>query len=305
LMLRSMNVPTRLVIGFRPSEYNDLGGYFQVSQNHAHVWVEAYFTANEIREAEESVRASVMLPPWVTRGVWLRLDPTPPVNGSNAGGTLRVSSTQTLDAMQDLWNEMVINMDKSKQGGLFSLFGESSEGSYANFYLQIQSLLTRMQDSRFVGGFLSPDRWFSWRVAVGVFLFGLLLFGAWKILPTLMPTWMQRRLRGSGLQRHRVRSRIEFYEKVSKQLRRLGFQRAVSQTPQEYLGWVDSTIRRAGLQLDMPVIAEAFYAKRFGEKQELSPEQLSVIEAVVQRLDEVLGSSELRSGIKSQITQAV
>jgi hypothetical protein len=55
----------------------------------------------------------------------------------------------------------------------------------------------------------------------------------------------------------------------------------------------------------MPVIAEAFYAKRFGEKQELSPEQLSVIEAVVQRLDEVLGSSELRSGIKSQITQAV
>ncbi|MFM8485564.1 MAG: hypothetical protein ACKOCH_04440, partial [Bacteroidota bacterium] len=84
------------------------------------------------------------------------MDPTPPVNGSNAGGTLRVSSTQTLDAMQDLWNEMVINMDKSKQGGLFSLFGESSEGSYANFYLQLQSLLTRMQDSRFVGGFLSP-----------------------------------------------------------------------------------------------------------------------------------------------------
>lgn len=305
LMLRSMNVPTRLVIGFRPSEYNDLGGYFQVSQNHAHVWVEAYFTANEIREAEDSVRASVLLPPWVTRGIWLRLDPTPPVNGSNAGGTLKVSSTQTLDAMQDLWNEMVINMDKSKQGGLFSLFGESSEGSYANFYLQLQSLLTRMQDSRFVGGFLSPDRWFSWRVAVGVFLSGLLLFGAWKILPSLMPTWMQRKLRATGLQRQRVRSRIEFYEKVSKQLRRLGFQRAVSQTPQEYLGWVDSTIKRVGLQLDMPVISEAFYAKRFGEKQELSPEQQTVIESVVQRLDEVLGNSELRSGIKAQIKQAM
>lgn len=299
-----MNVPTRLVIGFRPSEYNDLGGYFQVSQNHAHVWVEAYFTANEIREAEESVRASVLLPPWVTRGIWLRLDPTPPVNGSNAGGTLKVSSTQTLDAMQDLWNEMVINMDKSKQGGLFSLFGESSEGSYANFYLQLQSLLTRMQDSRFVGGFLSPDRWFSWRVAVGIFAIGLFLLGLWKVLPTLMPTWMQRRLRGAGLQRQRVRSRVEFYEKVSKQLRRLGFQRAVSQTPQEYLGWVDSTIQRVGLQLDMPVISEAFYAKRFGEKQDLSPEQLTVIESVVQRLDEVLGNSELRSGIKAQIKQA-
>jgi hypothetical protein len=299
LMLRSMGIPTRLAIGFRPSEYNDLGGYFQVSQNHAHVWVEAYFTANEIREAEDTVRSSLMLPVWVTRGVWLRLDPTPPVNGSNAGGSLRVSSTQTLDAMQDLWNEMVINMDKSKQGGLFSLFGETSEGSYASFYLQLQSLLTRMQDSRFVGGLLSPDRWFSWRVAVGVFFVGLLAVVLFKALPALFPNLIPKRLRRSGANLQRVRSRVEFYERVSKQLKRLGFQRSAYQTPREFLGVVDHSLQRAGLKLDMGVISEAFYAKRFGEVQELSSEQLTVIQTVLERLDEAIGNSELRAGIKA------
>lgn len=299
LMLRSMGVPTRLVIGFRPSEYNDLGGYFQVSQNHAHVWVEAYFTANEIREAEDTVRSSLLLPVWVTRGVWLRLDPTPPVNGSNAGGTLRVSSTQTLDAMQDLWNEMVINMDKSKQGGLFSLFGETSEGSYANFYLQLQSILTRMQDSRFVGGFLSPDRWFSWRVAVGIFCVGLIAVILFKALPALFPNLIPKRLRRSGENLQRVRSRVEFYERVSKQLKRLGFQRSAYETPREFLGVVDHSLQRVGLNLDMGVISEAFYAKRFGEVQELNPEQLTVIQTVLERLDEAIGNPELRAGIKA------
>jgi hypothetical protein len=201
--------------------------------------------------------------------------------------------------MQDLWNEMVINMDKSKQGGLFSLFGETSEGSYASFYLQLQSLLTRMQDSRFVGGLLSPDRWFSWRVAVGVFFVGLLAVVLFKALPALFPNLIPKRLRRSGANLQRVRSRVEFYERVSKQLKRLGFQRSAYQTPREFLGVVDHSLQRAGLKLDMGVISEAFYAKRFGEVQELSSEQLTVIQTVLERLDEAIGNSELRAGIKA------
>ena len=49
----------------------------------------------------------------------------------------------------------------------------------------------------------------------------------------------------------------------------------------------------------MGVISEAFYAKRFGEVQELNPEQLTVIQTVLERLDEAIGNPELRAGIKA------
>jgi len=42
LILRYFKIPTRLVSGFLGGEYNSYGGYYQINQNDAHVWVE-YF----------------------------------------------------------------------------------------------------------------------------------------------------------------------------------------------------------------------------------------------------------------------
>ncbi len=50
MMLRSMKIPTRVVVGFRPSDYNGVGDYFLVKQLHAHSWVEAYFTREQFSE---------------------------------------------------------------------------------------------------------------------------------------------------------------------------------------------------------------------------------------------------------------
>lgn len=49
LMLRSQNIPARLVIGYKGGEYNSVGNYHQVRQLHAHAWVECYFTAEQLR----------------------------------------------------------------------------------------------------------------------------------------------------------------------------------------------------------------------------------------------------------------
>lgn len=43
LMLRSINIPSRLVNGFQRGEYNELGSYFIVRQRDAHSWAEVYF----------------------------------------------------------------------------------------------------------------------------------------------------------------------------------------------------------------------------------------------------------------------
>jgi hypothetical protein len=281
-----------LVIGFRPNEYNDVGGYFPVLQQHAHTWVEAYFTLDEIAKSEEVVRNNVIIPPWATKGVWIRLDPTPSGEGSNAGGTFRISKTQTLDAMQDLWTEMVMNMDKSKQGSIFSLFGESSGSSYSNVWLQIQSVLYRMQSSRFIGGLLSPDRWFSWRVALAIFGIGGLLVALFRLVPQLFPNLLPTTRRRKNTSRRDV-SRVEFYERVSKLLRKLGLRREDSQTQREFLNVAATELLSYGVTLDAGDLSDAFYEQRFGEAMPLDARQKDRIQVAISQLE-----SALRTGVR-------
>lgn len=284
LLLRSMGIPTRLVIGFRPSEYNEYGGYFPVLQNHAHVWVEAYFTLDEIEESGFRERTNITIPKWATKGVWLRLDPTPAVDGSNAGGTFRTSSTQTFDAMQDLWTEMVMNMDKSKQGSIFSLFAESSSGPYAKIWLQVQALFAQMQSSRFIGGFLSPDRWFSWQVALGVIVLGLLVTALWRGLPWMFPASRARLLAKKQRGRGTI-SRVDYYEKAAKLLQTLGFKRKSHQTPREFLHATARQLQLSGIAIDERDLTDPFYSRRFGNSQGETTEQLTRIREVIAQLE--------------------
>jgi protein-glutamine gamma-glutamyltransferase len=53
LILRTKGIPTRLVSGFMGGSYNRFADFYLISQNDAHVWVEAY-----------------------SNGKWMRLDPT-------------------------------------------------------------------------------------------------------------------------------------------------------------------------------------------------------------------------------------
>lgn len=53
LILRTKNIPTRLVSGFMGGSYNRFGGFYLITHNDAHVWVEA-----------------------LSNGKWKRLDPT-------------------------------------------------------------------------------------------------------------------------------------------------------------------------------------------------------------------------------------
>jgi len=56
LLARAQGIPTRVVGGYRVSEYNDAGNYHIVRQRNAHTWVEA----------------------WVEGRGWVTVDPTPP-----------------------------------------------------------------------------------------------------------------------------------------------------------------------------------------------------------------------------------
>ena len=43
IMLRTLGIPSRVVNGFRTTEFNDLTGNYVIRASSAHSWVEAYF----------------------------------------------------------------------------------------------------------------------------------------------------------------------------------------------------------------------------------------------------------------------
>jgi hypothetical protein len=80
LMLRSQNIPTRVVLGYHCDEWHADQKYYQVRQLHAHAWVEAFLAPEQV---PETLRESD--PKRWRYGGWLRLDPTPAADiGSNA-----------------------------------------------------------------------------------------------------------------------------------------------------------------------------------------------------------------------------
>lgn len=280
ILLRSMNIPTRLVSGFRPSEYNEVGGYFLVQQKHAHVWVEAYFTVEELKSKALNER----VPSWVKQGMWLRMDPTPSGDGSNARGSFREPSGQTFGVMQDLWSEMILNMDKTRQSGMLSIFAESSQQSYNVFWSNLSDFLSNLQSSRLMGGLLSPEKWFSWKAALTISFLGFAIIVFQRVLmwmfPQLGPRLSVRRRKANSV-------KVEFFRRITQSLQRLGLQRNPSQTPREFLIEAAANLKSHRLQEDAHWLADCFYAVRFGRQPELSGIDKTRLESLITSLDQL------------------
>ncbi len=98
ILLRLAGVPTRLVGGYLGGDYNQIGGYYLVGEDAAHVWVEALDD----------------------QGVWQRIDPSQlAVNAEQAfsASSTQVSTTfrELADALLHNWSRLVLNYDLSHQ----------------------------------------------------------------------------------------------------------------------------------------------------------------------------------------------
>ena len=112
MMLRSQNIPARMVVGFRGGEYNALGGYYQVLQRNAHAWVEAYLPLEEAK-SESPPDADVS-----PLGGWLRLDPTP---GSDVDRARQMQQgwmdvvDDVLDYARTMWTDYILGLTATRQ----------------------------------------------------------------------------------------------------------------------------------------------------------------------------------------------
>ena len=84
-MLRSLDIPARVVNGFQRGQWNPYGRYFMVRLADAHSWVEAH----------------------VGRAGWVTLDPSP--RGQAGGGEGLGLLVLLRDALRMLWHRYVIN----------------------------------------------------------------------------------------------------------------------------------------------------------------------------------------------------
>lgn len=85
LMLRARGVPARYVTGFLCFEFNPVGEYFTVRENHAHAWVEVHLPGSG----------------------WVTYDPTPPGAATQTGEGLRNWLRQWTDVLGFHWQRLV------------------------------------------------------------------------------------------------------------------------------------------------------------------------------------------------------
>ncbi|NND98768.1 MAG: DUF3488 domain-containing protein, partial [Pirellulaceae bacterium] len=170
MMLRSQNIPTRVVVGYYTDEYNEWTGQYIARQSHAHAWVEALIDHDQINQ----YRMVYGQPP--SDQYWLRLDPTPAASGgAQSPGTIR----QSIDLAQDLWDDYVVEMDADRQQDSVMAGGIRPSGPwYDNAVDWLSGQIRRIQAGDLGGGSLAGREVFSWPAAIG----GIVAFVALLVL---------------------------------------------------------------------------------------------------------------------------
>ena len=139
VLMRAMDVPARVVTGYQGGEFNAVDGYWVVRQSDAHAWAEIWLAGSQDGSKV---------------GSWIRVDPTSAVApqridslqrlsapSSVFGGAIASLWTNTLgnsgynpllqlravwDAVNNTWNQRILNYTQAKQLDLLRNLGFSS-----------------------------------------------------------------------------------------------------------------------------------------------------------------------------------
>ncbi|MFQ5791134.1 MAG: DUF3488 and DUF4129 domain-containing transglutaminase family protein [Acidobacteriota bacterium] len=197
MLVRSQDIPSRLVTGFSRGELNELGDFEIVRKLNAHAWVEVFDPQ---------------------RG-WVAFDPTPPAPALAVPAGLDFLS-QGIDSLRMLWDMYVVAYDRERQR---SILGAADQ--------RMQSLLGLA-----VRVAASFKRWAKLLAGAGALLLAVFLLSRTRLgLRGLFALRRFRRpFRRLSLGKHRPESRVRFYGELLDGLERMGFAKPPGQTPEEY-----------------------------------------------------------------------
>jgi hypothetical protein len=293
--LRSVGIPARVVLGYRGGEWNAVGNFYVFRQLHAHSWVEAYLSPDQVPLADVS---SPELRKFAeNNGAWLQLDGTT----SNTSADLATTNStwyqlgQTVDYLQFLWNNYVLGMDALRQrdevykplmNNMLETFQRETDrntwqGRFAAFYESVVPEVLR-----------GPNGRAAWLV---------LMASAAALLLVLVVTRRRRNRVRANLARAAADRRssaagpvVDFYVRLEAVLARRRLSRTADQTQREFIqaacGELAELPETRSVAALPRKIVEAFYRVRFGRRA-LETAQQSEIEQALAKLDEVLSAS--------------
>jgi hypothetical protein len=229
IMLRTLEIPARIVNGFQMGELNDLNAMYTVRESDAHSWVEAYFPRTES---------------------WIEFDPTPSagINDYSQGGLL-ARLRKYADAMEVFWLDYIVTLDSDEQASIMVDLQQrllSIKDRLFAYYVGAK-LWTR----KMLGKLLINRRWsmgellmLAGALAVLALSFVSLYivvayrkrrglpptgYGPWWHRLFVLPTWRRRLAK-----REYRQSAVLFYEQMLAIARRAGLVKQPYQTPVEF-----------------------------------------------------------------------
>lgn len=251
LMLRSLDIPSRIVSGFAGGVSNPLTGMLVLRSSDAHSWVEAYIPGYG----------------------WLEFDPTPAI-GVFDRAVISSNLWMYWDAIESAWLEWVVDYDTRRQVEIAIAVQETSREAVFDamgVWERMAAVLQRLRD---------PASWpdpAQWRVHRGL-LVALAALAAALVLvlayPRLLRAWMRRKLLKGG---RNVTAASYFYELALRALARRGVRRQPWQSAEELASSIaDERVRALFVKA-----TNAYNASRFGlhaESERRLPELVRALE---------------------------
>jgi transglutaminase-like putative cysteine protease len=206
VMLRSLNIPSRLVNGFQTGTYNRFGKDFVVRARDAHSWVEVYFTGYG----------------------WIPFDPTP----SDPHPALPGEWDDYIDTAALFWNEWVVNYDFGHQVQLAREVEQDSR-SFQKLFRQKSDRLKQ----RAVRDAFKIENWLMAHKIVVLGIMVLILVGL--VLTDRSGTLAEWRFRlvwrfGQRQSELKPQEASLTYQRLLAELQKKGFKKKPSQTPREF-----------------------------------------------------------------------
>lgn len=234
IMLRTLNIPARVVNGFRGGEYNDLNHTYIIRARDAHSWVEAFFP----------------------KYGWVTFDPTPS-NAAQAGTNVSSRLALYVDALHEMWREWIVNYDFSHQarlGAEISSGVNHLQGSVHTWYLgKYRQMLRNLRKMRGT-------------VGSGTMVLFCALVLAMMVLPFGPRIW--RALRRAKLLKNPAdaprNSASLWYARMLRVMERRGIRKTPAQTPVEFA----SAIEDPQVQKSVVVFTEHYERARFAGSAE-------------------------------------
>jgi transglutaminase-like putative cysteine protease len=277
VMLRQSAIPSRLVLGYKPREYNSYGNYFHVRQKDAHAWLEARFSSRELVGTEYEQ--------WTTPNseYWIRFDPTP----SGSGEDVIEQPDQLTDYAGRLWKGYVLEgRELTGEKSIYAPATEQSKNVYAQLASQWAILKADLMSGKF--GTESGSIAFSWPLAIFVTTVGIGLVGLWQMIANL-PRIAPRLARRIGMRPRRSDFNQEFFSRCVRVLRKFGFEREDSQTPQELTRDAgEFLVREKGVVSSkewLQLLTQSYYRLRFGGGRSLSDQDQAEVQAAIKNLE--------------------